>query len=85
MAPYPDHADLEKFTDRHASSSASERLTPSYASYPYLLVALWPAPGLDDTRLSYSGLPLELHGTHVADCHVADCRVPAFSIVERSM
>ena len=23
---------------------------------------LWPAPGLDDTDLSYSGLPLELHG-----------------------
>ena len=24
--------------------------------------AYWPAPGLDDTDLSYSGLPLELHG-----------------------
>src|ERR1700728_707449 len=37
----------------------------------------WPAPGLDDTCLSYSGLSLELHGADVADC-----RVPAFGIVE---
>src|ERR1700733_8206683 len=38
---------------------------------------VWPAPGLDDTCLSYSGLSLELHGADVADC-----RVPAFGIVE---
>jgi hypothetical protein len=38
---------------------------------------MWPASGLDDNRLSKSGLSLELLGAHVADC-----RVPAFSIVE---
>ena len=40
-------------------------------------MAFWPAPGLVDTRLSYSRLHLELHGASVADC-----RVSAFSIVE---
>jgi diguanylate cyclase len=30
----------------------------------------WPAPGLDDTDLSESGLPLELHRTSIADGRV---------------
>jgi hypothetical protein len=33
----------------------------------------WPAPGLDDTQLSESSLPLELHRTQITDR-----RVPAF-------
>jgi len=37
----------------------------------------WPAPGLDDTDLSKSGLPLELHRAKITDR-----RVPAFRIVE---
>src|SRR6516225_10019195 len=37
----------------------------------------WPAPGLDDTQLSKSGLPLELHRAEITDC-----RVSAFRVVE---
>jgi len=38
---------------------------------------LWPAPGLDDTQLSESSLPLELHRAQITDR-----RVPSFGIVE---
>src|SRR5262245_51741474 len=37
----------------------------------------WPAPGLDDTQLSKSGLPLELHRAQITDR-----RVSAFRVVE---
>jgi homoserine O-acetyltransferase len=40
-------------------------------------VARWPAPGLDDTQLSKSGLPLELHRAQITDR-----RVSAFRVVE---
>src|SRR2546422_11643350 len=35
----------------------------------------WPAPGLDDTQLSKSGLPLELHRAQIADRRVSAFRV----------
>jgi hypothetical protein len=38
---------------------------------------IWPAPGLDDTQLSKSGLPLELHRAQITDR-----RVSAFRVVE---
>jgi hypothetical protein len=38
---------------------------------------IWPAPGLDDTWLSKSGLPLELHRAQITDR-----RVSAFRVVE---
>src|SRR5262245_45741917 len=38
---------------------------------------VWPAPGLDDTQLSKSGLPLELHRAQITDR-----RVSAFRVVE---
>src|SRR5262249_52460080 len=38
-------------------------------------VSLWPAPGLDDTQLSKSGLPLELHRAQVTDRRVSTFRV----------
>jgi hypothetical protein len=38
---------------------------------------LWPAPGLDDTQLGESSLPLELHRAQIPDR-----RVPAFRVVE---
>src|SRR5215831_2534161 len=37
----------------------------------------WPAPGLDDTQLSKSGLPLELHRAQITDR-----RVSAFRVIE---
>ena len=37
----------------------------------------WAAPGWDDTQLSKSGLPLELHRAQLTDC-----RVSAFRVVE---
>ena len=37
----------------------------------------WPAPGLDDTQLSKSGLPLELHRAQITDR-----RMSAFRVVE---
>ena len=37
----------------------------------------WPAPGLDDTQLSESGLLLELHRAQITDR-----RVSAFRVVE---
>src|SRR5262249_4347785 len=40
-------------------------------------LAMWPAPGLDDTQLSKSGLPLELHRAQITDR-----RVSAFRVVE---
>src|SRR5204863_5785273 len=39
--------------------------------------SLWPAPGLDDTQLSKSGLPLELHRAQITDR-----RMSAFRVVE---
>jgi hypothetical protein len=39
--------------------------------------AQWPVPGLVDSRLSYTRLPLELHRALVSDR-----RVPASGIVE---
>src|SRR5262245_62823602 len=39
--------------------------------------SVWPAPGLDDTQLSKSGLPLELHRAQITDR-----RVSAFRVVE---
>src|SRR5215472_8444256 len=47
---------------------------------PYYLkidIEGWPAPGLDDTQLSKSGLPLELHRAQITDR-----RVSAFRVVE---
>src|SRR5262249_39515922 len=38
-------------------------------------VSLWPAPGLDDTQLSKSGLPLELHRAQITDRRVSTFRV----------
>jgi hypothetical protein len=40
-------------------------------------MSFWPAPGLDDTQVSKSSLPLELHRAQISDR-----RVPAFGIVE---
>jgi hypothetical protein len=47
----------------------------SEANDPFEL--MWPAPGLDDTQLSKSSLPLELHGAQITDR-----RVSAFRVVE---
>jgi hypothetical protein len=41
------------------------------------MIEVWPAPGLDDARLSESSVTLELHRGQVTDR-----RVPAFRIVE---
>src|SRR5207245_6760801 len=46
-------------------------------SFLSLRLAAWPASGLDDTQLSKSGLPLELHRAQIADR-----RVSAFRVVE---
>ena len=43
----------------------------------WLGTEIWPAPGLDDTQLSKSGLPLELHRAQITDR-----RVSAFRVVE---
>jgi hypothetical protein len=54
-------ADVESYTHEEA-----KRLNIPTAENQKLVAdedkAIWPAPGLDDTDLSYSGLPLELHG-----------------------
>src|SRR5262249_55712533 len=42
-----------------------------------IMYSTWPAPGLDDTQLSKSGLPLELHRAQITDR-----RVSAFRVVE---
>jgi hypothetical protein len=41
--------------------------------------SLWPAPGLDDTQLSKSSLPLELHRAQITDRRIS---VEALDIVK---
>src|SRR5262245_52167812 len=50
---------------------------PALTDWTKASLPKWPAPGLDDTQLSKSGLPLELHRAQITDR-----RVSAFRVVE---
>src|SRR5262245_9183564 len=65
---------MAAFVTHEATASEPSR---SATVVPELDTALWPAPGLDDTQLSKSGLPLELHRAQITDR-----RVSAFRVVE---
>jgi len=49
----------------------------SVSAFSPICSPMWPAPGLDDTQLSKSGLPLELHRAQITDR-----RMSAFRVVE---
>src|SRR5690242_17699600 len=62
-------------------SNSSTQIADMDLSHPMaaapMFLCMWPAPGLDDTQLSKSGLPLELHRAQITDR-----RVSAFRVVE---